>query len=71
MKNTVLVCNNDFISRLRMKILAVLAAAAALFLSACYDPLADLELVNIDGEEIRKVLHESAYAYLAGDRLSA
>lgn len=38
MKNTVLVCNNDFISRLRMKILAVLAAVAALFLSACYEP---------------------------------
>ena len=38
MKNTVLVCNNDFISRLRMKILAVLAAAAALFLFACYEP---------------------------------
>lgn len=38
MKNIVLVCNNDFISRLRMKILAVLAAAAALFLFACYEP---------------------------------
>ena len=32
---------------------------------SCDDPLADLELVNIDGEEIRKVRHESAYAYIA------
>ena len=38
MRNIFLICNYDFMGLLRKGMIAVLAAVAAVFLSACYEP---------------------------------